>query len=319
MRQTNITTQTNLNLINNQILINIFNKRKLDFRYLKGNITKLIKKISPIYREFFLKVIKSGNVKIKVKGKGSMHASCSDGRATFSKKQPVFLYVDTSLDSFAHELGHACDYWFGEGLSLTKNVFVESDKTLSDIFNEEFEKKYKEIYELVMNEYKHIINTTISPKAFDILSKKYSKYQTLLTTEDEKVRKQLHKELYESGFVDTYYQLYTKKCYFMLNHKYGPVLDALSSKYNFDGFFLYHHANGYYEGKNPVHEFFANLFEAELTSQFQHFESLNKLLPKSFSAFQKLFSIFYERIINNKRFTDLKSKKEVLLSEYIND
>lgn len=248
-----------------------------------------------------------------------MNGSYADSRKTFSKKQPVYIHVDRGLDSLLHELGHGIDYWFGLGLSLTENVMLEGDKTLSDIFNQEFDEKYQEIYKLVMDEYKHIINTTISPNAFDILNNNYSKYQTLLITTDEKERKQLHKELYESGFVDTYYQLYKKKCYFMLNHKYGPVLDALSSKYNFDGFFLWHHENGYYEGRDAVHEYFANLFDAELASQFQHFESLNKLLPKSFSGFQKLFSIFYERIMNNKRFTDLKSKKEVLLSEYNTD
>ena len=121
----------------------------------------------------------------------------------------------------------------------------------------------------------------------------------------------LQKELYESGFVETYYLLFERKCYSILNTKYSPILDALSSKYDFKHLCLTHHETIYYKSSKlrPVYEFFANVFAAKVTSKHTHFDNLIKHLPKSFNAFEKLFVIFYDHIQNNKRFTDVKLKK----------
>lgn len=166
-----------------------------------------------------------------------------------------------------------------------------------------------------MSEYKNIINSNINDKAYDIIISNIDKYRLLtdipVNNKTRKVRKLIQKELYDSGFVETYYQLVTKNCYSILNSKYSPILDALSSSYDMSGLFLHYHENAYYQvnSKRPVQEFFANLFAAKVTSKHVYIDNLIKLLPKSFDAFEKLFVIFYDRIQNNKRFTDVKLKK----------
>ena len=204
-------------------------------------------------------------------------------------------------------------------MSLTKTVLIDDNKTLYDIFTEEFESKYEELYELVMNEYKDIINSNIKESAYEILIKNMPLYRELnsikINLRDKETtskRRKIQKQLYKSEFVEVYYKLIEKKCYQILNTKYSPILDALSSKYDFEGLCLSHHKNDYYKHSkyNAVYEFFANAFEAKVTSKHCEFDNLIKHLPKSFNAFERLFVIFYDHIQNNKRFTDVELKKE---------
>lgn len=201
---------------------------------------------------------------------------------------------------------------------------IENSKTLYDIFTEEFEPKYQELYELVMNEYKDIINSNIKENAYEILINNMPKYRELnsirINLRDKEITSQtrkIHKELYKSEFVEVYYQLIEKKCYQILNTKYAPILDALSSKFDFEGLCLSHHKNDYYKYSkyNAVYEFFANLFEAKVTSKHVQFDNLIKFLPKSFEAFEELFFIFYNHIQQNKRFTDVKTRKAIKYDE----
>ena len=68
-------------------------------------------------------------------------------------------------------------------------------------------------------------------------------------------------------------------------------------------------------------EFFANVFEAKVTSKHQQFDSLMKFLPKTFNAFEELFAIVYDHIQNNKRFTDVKivdlQEEENIIEDFI--
>ena len=112
--------------------------------------------------------------------------------------------------------------------------------------------------------------------------------------------------------------MFERKCYQILNDKYSPILDALSSKYDFDGLNLSYHDKEYYEASRlrPTYEFFANAFGAKVSGKYQHIEHLNKLLPKSFEAFEELFDIAYQHIINNKRFTDIAIRQRRSPNEF---
>ena len=176
-----------------------------------------------------------------------------------------------------------------------------------------------------MNEYKTIINSEIHEKACDILIDNTDLYRALLRIKPNKKdkgitsrRRGIQKALYETGFVETFYQLVEKGCLIGLNFKYSPILDALSSRgYDFDGLFPPPHDLSYYRrSKNhDVFEFFANMFEAKVTGIYVRLENLIKYLPKSFEAFEELFSIFYDHIQQNKRFNNVKTRKVVIHDE----
>lgn len=315
MVETN-THQNEIQMIANAII----NKNKRDFKRRKKELNKQAKYFSPFYRNFIYKVIKNGSLKIEHNWK--------DGYITpdemfitdkLSKRQKNKIYCDINTpDILPHELGHAVDFWFGNYQSLTSHVLLSSGKTLKEIFAEEFSNKKEEIYKIVMNEYKTIINSNINDKAYDLLVDNMETYRQLLKMPVDlkdkvttKKRRELQKKLYECGFVEAYYLLYDRKCFEILNKKYSPILDALSSEYDFDGLFLDSHEYDYYQlsKKRPVQEFFANSFEAKVTSKHVQFDNLKKLLPKSFEAFEELFFIFYDHITQNKRFTDVKLKE----------
>ena len=296
-------------------------KRTLSSR--EKSLKKQAEYFSPSYRDFIYKVISNNSLKIVNQYRGGCITDIDidyELRTTLSKKRKNKIFTDLSnLDVLPHELGHAVDFWFGENISLTRTVLIEDNKTLYDIFTEEFNSKYQQLYEIVMNEYKDIINSNINKNAYDLLIKDIHKYRKLTSIEvnlqdkaTTSIRRKIQKELYESGFVETYYQLITKKCYQILNTKYSPILDALASKFDFGGLCLACHHNDYYKYSkyNAVYEFFANAFLAKVTSKHCEFENLIKHLPKSFNAFEKLFGIFYNHIQNNKRFTDVELKKE---------
>lgn len=313
----NTQTQTPIDV---QSIINAFVKKKKCFN------NRVIKQqafhFSPTYRDFISKVINNSSLKIFSHYKESFTRSVTPveySLKSLSKRQINEIYNSfDSLDSFPHELGHAVDFWFGKRNALTTNVIIEDNQTLFDIFTEEFEEKSKEIYETIMNEYRESVNKEIRKDAFDILMSNIHLYRKLnslpcdlnnkeITTQ----RRAIQKKLYESDFVEIYYRLDTIYSLSEINSKYSPILDALSSKYNLEDLYLDHHQYSYYEDSKykPIYEFFANLFAAEVTSKFKYFEHLNKFLPKSFAAFEKLFEIFYSHIQNNKRFNDVPVRK----------
>ena len=295
----------------------IFNKNKLGFRYAYRGLVKQARYFSPAYRDFILKIIKNGSLKIvPTYDQGFfMDLGGFEANTSLSKRRKICVVTNISNpDTLGHELGHAVDMWFGSRTALSSHVLLEGDKTLNDIFLEEFESKHDELYELVMKEYQNIIASNINKHAYQILMANFDKYRELMEMENKKLikhRKRLQKELYECGFVEVYYQLITKKCHAILNQKYGPILDALSAKYNFSYFYLLHHDQEYYQlCKNRlVQEFFANLFAAKVTGKHVYIDNLIKYLPRSFNAFEKLFVIIYDHLQNNKRFTDVKIKE----------
>ena len=298
----------------------IVNKNKVGFRHNKKKLYQFAKHFSPAYRDFILKVIKNTSLKIEPDYRnGFMTASINDNKKRLSKRVKTHINTHMSdIDCLPHELGHAVDLWFGSNLALSSCVLIEGDKTLHDILIEEFNAKKKGLFEMMMVEFKDIINSTINKDAYDILLDNFQLYRELLKLpvdpnyeEISSLRRKYQKKLYKSGFVETYYQFYTKKCYAILNSKYSPILDALSAHYNFDGFCLRRHSAGYYENDEHLisEEFFANVFAAKVTSKHMYFDNLIKHLPHSFNAFEKLFVIFYDHIQNNKRFTDVKIRE----------
>src|SRR5690606_35253995 len=151
----------------------------------------------------------------------------------------------------------------------------------------------------------------INDKAFDILMDNLSLYITLLTIkqnprekQDKQQIKEIQTRLYECGFVEIYYHLCEKDYLSLINRNYSPILDALSSKYNLRASLLDHHNYKYYKNskRRVVHEFFANVFEAKVTSRQTQLDNLQKHLPESFAAINELFYIFYNRIQQNRKF-----------------
>ena len=296
----------------------LFNKDKLGFRYAYGRLKKQAQHFSPSYRDFIYKVIKNSSLKIKSSTEGYfVENDTSERQSSLSKRRKAIVVTNLyNLDTLGHELGHAVDMWFGRHMALSHTVLIEGDKTLDDIFLKEFNAKHKELYDSVIDEYKSIIKTNINGSAFQILMDNFDKYRLLMDSDNtlsREERAKLQNELYKNGFVEAYYQLITKKCYAILNQKYGPILDALSAKYELDYFNLWHHDTSYYEidKHHLVQEFFANLFAAKVTGKHEYIDYLIKYLPRSFSAFEKLFVIIYDHLQNNKRFTDVKIRKEV--------
>lgn len=303
-----------------QIVEAIKKKDKVGFRHYERKLYDLSKQFTPAYRDFVLKIINSRSIEIVPNYReGYMSPSSSYTEKKMSRKQKSRINNDmNNMDCLPHELGHCCDFWFGKGLTFSSIVVIEDNKTLYEIFKEEFEDKHEELYQMVMEEFKNIINSNINEGAFSVLENGFPLYQELRELPFDphcedlvNERKRIQKQLYKSGFVETYYQFYTKRCCDILNSKYSPILDALSSKHNFDGFGLHRHSVGYYRS-HPTHlveEFFANVFAAKVTSKHTYYDYLIKYLPRSFNAFEKLFVIFYDHIQNNKRFTDVKLKE----------
>ena len=312
---------TNINTNQNDIkmIVDSLNKKsKSTFKYHQKELIKQASYFSPLYRDFINKIINSNHLKITHTYDGGYITPDEQMFETekLRKKQKNRIVTDiTEVDTLPHELGHAVDFWFGQRQALTSSVILSSGKTLQEIFDEEFELNYQQIYQEMMDEYKLIINSNINDQAFDILLKYVPLYNELEYAKTPKKRKKIHEELYKSGFVEVYYQLYNRNCYKMLNHKYCPVLDALSSKYNFDGLFLDHHELFYYKinEKRPVQEFFANCFGAKVTPTVFQIDNVIKYLPESYKAFEELFSIFYNHFQNNKRFTDLTIKRREIV------
>lgn len=305
-------------------------KSKRTFSYYGSSIKKQVLHFLPSYRDFLLKIINNSSLKIQNysrEGSFSYQDSQIDqyleefkknpnpSKAKLSKRSKNIIYTDIKeINTLPHELGHAVDMWFGKNNELSSNVIVYKDKTLKEIFTTEFQSKKEQLFETVMNEYKNIINSNINNKAFDIFITNidlYRKLQRLPVCDvNRKARKNIQNKLYKSGFVEVYYQILEKKCYSILNKKYGPILDALSSEYDLSSIFLSHHKKSYYSVENlPVQEFFANTFAAKVSYDCKHIDELIKLLPESFNAFERLFVTFYDRIQNNKRFTNLQVKE----------
>ena len=318
MLNKNISTST----MEAQMIIDALNKKsRQSFKYHQKALKKQALYFSPFYRDFIYKIINSGSLEIIHRGGKGYLEPIKRKSTGFKKRQPNKVCTDiNSVDTLPHELGHAVDAWFGHNDALTKTVILSNGKTLKEIFNEEFDSKQEEIYQAVMSEYKQIITDNINEKAYDILMKYMPLYNDLRIYEvDPKNdycvnKRRIHRILYNSGFVEAYYLLYTRQCAKILNNKYSPILDALSSRYNLDGHLLDHHQHLYYEltdDSRPVSELFANLFEAKVTNKHVQFDELKKFLPKSFEGFEELFNLFYERFMANKRFTSVKRKEAI--------
>ena len=313
-----VSTQNNANI--DGLITAIYCKSKRSFSYSKDAIKKQAFVFSPGYREFVLKVIKNSALKIINSYESYIVPTKSNEElvnTNYKRRKKNTIFVDIyDVDALPHELGHAVDFWFSNKQSLTKSVIIENNKTLYDIFTEEFLNKKEQLYEMVMNEYKQTINEHLGDNAYETIMDNIELYRKLkrypLIKEYKEKRKQIQATLYNNGFVETYYQLIKSKCYAEINNKYSPILDALSSQYDFDGLNLDHHKKFYYtlSKYNATYEFFANLFAAKVTSKHVYYDNLIKHLPKSFRAFEKLFVIFYDHIQNNKRFNDVELIKE---------
>ena len=303
-----------------QIAREIIEKRRIDFRHQTSSLLKVAWSISPTYRDFILKILKNSSLKMRdADDCYILPANVNFKQPKYSKRAENCIYFDPRrTKALSHELGHAVDFWFGNRIAFSTSVPIQDGKTLNEIFTEEFDAIHEQLYKDVMEEYKNIINSNINKDAYNVLITHMDEYRfldsippNLKNKERTKIRQNIQKRLYECNFVEYYYQLFVKKCYAILNQKYAPILDALSSRHDFHGLALIYHESEYYQYKKnaDVHEFFANLFSAEVSSDYHHFEPLKKYLPKSFSAFEKLFGLFFERIQNNKRFTDIKLKE----------
>ena len=298
----------------NRMVNTLANKRKRDFSHHHKALVKQAAYIHPAYRDFITKIIDNKSLKIERTWKESYIEDVDESEypTGLARKRKNKIHTDIyDVEALPHELGHAVDFWCGGNVALSTTVVLEDNKTLFDIFAEEFASLHKKLLGEVLEECRVILDREIEEGASDILMNNFSLYCSLARPLDEKARHEIQKELYESGFVEAYYQLYEKRCFRGLNKRIGIILDALSSRYDLTLSMLSHHSPSYYQAdpNNAVYEFFANAFEAKVTRSAAEFEALHRYLPKSFDAFEKLFAIAYNHIQNNKRFTDLETKK----------
>ena len=298
----------------NQDDINLFAKNieKKTKRLYRNNYKHIIKQaihISPAYREFVNKLLSNSALKIKpYNSAGRCHVKEHGESNNYSKRRKMEIYVNfRDPETFAHELGHATDFLFGDVCSFSSHVIVRDGKTLEQIFKEEFDEKEEELYKEVMEEYASNVDSNICKGAYETFVKYLPLYVKLDNTSKTLERMAIHKELYESGFVEIYYQIIKKKCFEIVEQKYSPIMDALSSKYDISYHYLRGHSIEYYNLNKEllVQEFFANLFKEKVTGNHTRFDSLIKLMPKSFNAFERLFVIIYDHIMNNKKFNDM--------------
>ncbi len=291
-------------------------------RFMKYNHKNAIKQaihISPAYRDFVNKLLNNSALKVSPYVGGSCRVIEHGTPGKMSKRCKVQICVAfDEMGVFPHELGHATDFLFGDNCSLTSSVIIQDGKTLEDIFNEEFNEKAMELFETILDEYMDCINANINEDAYEVFLNYMPKYNLLQKTKNPKKRRELQKELYDSGFVEIYYQVVTKKCFKIIEQKYTPITDALSARFDISGLLFRGHSFIYYALRPSllVQEFFANVFADKISANHTRFDALIKLMPKSFNAFERLFVILYDHIQNNKRFTDLplkvtqKDKKE---------
>ena len=299
----------------------LIKKSKKSFSNKDDSLGRLAANISPSYRDYIYKIISNCSLKIKSGSSSYILGSGQEtGQSSLNKRQKNFISIELSdLDALPHELGHAVDFWFGMSQPLTCSLILSNGMVLWDVFDQEFESVHEKVFHEMMDKYKSILDSKIDKNAFDIIIKNVSgirklndmpfnpKYKTNL----EK-RREIQNKLYASGFVDAYYELITNDFSNKINEDYGPVLDALSSKYDLSFLNLVYHDIGYYQsglGTKPVQEFFANLFEAKVTSNQAQLDNSAKYFPESVKAFEELFSIIFDHIENNKRFTDVKIRK----------
>ena len=304
---------------NNPLIIALVKKSKRTFSNNKTLLQQQAQYFSPAYRDFVLKLISSSSIKIgKYNGYPSAETEKSSGKG-LTKRAVTKLTINASNpNSLAHELGHALDAWFGNDLQFSEIVVVRDGKTLTDIFQEEFSENHRAIFNELINEYEEVVDSELFEGAFEIFLDELPRYRDLLTmpvykTGNKFNRALIHNRLYDTGFVEIYYEMYTRRLSASLNEKYSPILDALSSKYNLENTFLSHHSVDYYANRpdGPVSEFFANLFAAKVAGKHQLFDNLIKYLPKSFDAFERLFVIIYDHIQKNKKFQDVKLKEGI--------
>ena len=144
-----------------QMIVEALNKKsKRSFSYREKALKKQALYFSPFYRDFIYKVIKNGSLKIVQKWNDGYIIPNGEMIDTpnLKRRQKNKIYTDINeVDTLPHELGHAVDFWFGHYQALTTNVVLSNDKTLKEVFTEEFETKQEEIYKAVMDEYKTII------------------------------------------------------------------------------------------------------------------------------------------------------------------
>ena len=307
------------------IIIALNKKSKRDFPLNSVKLRQQVIHFSPAYRDFILKIIKNGSLKIRRSyALNFTEVGRSGEKNKLSKRAKNTVYASIiNYDNLPHELGHAVDFWFGLSSPLSSTIRVNDKETLFDIFTKEFEEKKDELFSLIIHEYEDLVDSKIGKGTFALIKEGLPFYDELKSIKVDKKNKAITKKrnklqmhLYNTGFVEAYYNLYMSGCYMEINGKYSPILDALSSSFDLSHLFLAHHSLEYYSDFDSlaVEEFFANLFEAKIASKHKYFDNLIKYLPKSFSAFEQLFVIFYDRIQNNKRFNDVIRKETISIN-----
>jgi len=274
---------------------------------------------APEYRDFILKIIKSSALKIESKPNGGSISDIDPShylRLNYTKRRKYKIITDIeNVRTLPHELGHAVDFWFHILLPSSSFVNAVNNQTLYDVFTAEFNSKYEEFYTMIMNEYEAIITANIDENTFALIRDNIEKYRELKSIKIDKKNKEttakrraLQKTLYECNFVETYFNIHEQYYFKEFNNKYAPILDALSSKYDLSHIFLAHHKKEYYDLSMflPVQEFFANAFRDKVTANEESIANLKKYLPASYAAFENLFYMFYDRLQNNKKFTDVE-------------
>lgn len=223
-------------------------------------------------------------------------------------------------ESFAHEAGHAIDSYFGYWNAFSTEVILNGSQSLWDILEAELDEKEDDIYNAIIDEYETAVAKDLGYDTVSLIRSKIDLYKKLVSLpvnlEDKKttaIRRSIQAKLYECGFVEAYYEVYRQKHFQEINRKYLPILDALSSRNDFNGLFLSHHEFDYYQDddRRSGREFFANMFAAKVQGDGTFETFLSQYMPRSLEAFETLFGLISDHIMNDKPFSDITLRREI--------
>ena len=306
-----------------RFVIALCGKDKRGLRRSEDIYVKLAKTMKKEYLPFLSKFIESAPIVPKnVFYDGYVHMDvtieAAHSGAELVRKGTTLTAFDAT--TFAHEIGHAVDGYFGWNNTFSHEVLLHDSRTLCETLVEELDQSGEAIYQRIISEYKEAIASALGQEAVDILWEHKGLYGELrsipVNLEDRYTtaeRQSIQDQLYECGFVETLYQVYQGGYFAEINRKYSPILDALSSRHDFSGQLLSHHKYDYYQEdpENVGMEFFANLFAMKVQDDGTIESMLKVYLPASLAAFEELFSLIMDHILGDKPFDDVRLRARI--------
>ena len=285
------------------LAVALWGKDRRGLRHIKKALPIQAEAFSPFYRDFIETIIRSSALRIKQGKEGYIKSESNPGINANKRASNLIVADVTDIDTLPHELGHALDFWYGLGRALTSTVILEDGKTFHDILTGELSRTKKRLERELKDLYRTTVDKALGEKASETILGQIDLYRKLGFTFDESSRQAIHRQLWETGFAELFYSLFTKQVTKEIGWVYSPLWDLLSAVIRLDNLGLPHHDYDYYLLSRTLvsEECFANLFHAEVCSIYEQMDHFKSYFPQTYAAFQKLFSFGYEGIMHHQR------------------